>query len=191
MAETSKTLAIELKCSERQVLNYKVAVETHLGFSITRRQGKKHFYLDEYVDLVRKYSRGEPLPPFVAPPSVNNEPFASSIEVLPPEHPNLSVKKGAGVPAKANNRQIVFSASDLSSQREKLIHETEEIADTTFANLGGLRQLLRHVTVEGFRNAAVLDLRDGIAAYQEELNQGMERVATAAKKGGFASDLTA
>jgi hypothetical protein len=62
MAETTETLAIELRKSERQVLNYKRAVEKHLGFPITTQQGKQHFYKPQYAHLVRIYAKGEPLP---------------------------------------------------------------------------------------------------------------------------------
>ena len=189
MAETTKTLAKELRCSERQVINYKAAVETHCGFTITRRQGKRHYFLDEYVDLVRKYATSEPLPPFNVSPS-----GAIPVEVLSSEegHPNLSVRKMSGVPERAGNRSVVFPGTDASRQRGLLNQESTALADTTFQNLGGLRALLSHFTVEGFRNAAAVDLRNGLAAYQEEMNRGMEQVAGSAKKGGFADlDLTA
>ena len=189
MPETTKTLASELQCSERQVNNYKAAVEAHCGFQITRRQGKRHYYMDEYVDLVRKYAKGESLPPFNIPPATETSP----VEVLPPTeqgHPNLSVRKLSGVPEKAGNRSIVFITTDAEGQRRRLAEETGNLANTTFQNMGGLRAILNHFTIEGFRNAAVADLRDGLSAYQEEMNAGMEQVAGAAKKGGFA-DLSA
>ncbi len=62
MPLTSKELAAELRVSERQILNYKTAVEEHIGKSITYRQGKQHYYRDQYLALVRMYASGEPLP---------------------------------------------------------------------------------------------------------------------------------
>jgi hypothetical protein len=67
MAETTATLALELGKSERQVLNYKKAVEKHLGFSVTTKQGKQHFYNPQFVDLIRVYAKRQPLPKVPSP----------------------------------------------------------------------------------------------------------------------------
>lgn len=73
MAETTETIAAELGKSPRQVINYKKAVERHIGGVITFQQGKQHFYREEYVHLIRLYAKGEPLP------IVHRQ-----VEVLPP-----------------------------------------------------------------------------------------------------------
>jgi hypothetical protein len=44
MAETTETIAADLGKSPRQVINYKKAVERHIGGVITFQQGKQHFY---------------------------------------------------------------------------------------------------------------------------------------------------
>lgn len=62
MPVTSKDLAAELQVSERQILNYKNAVESHIGKGITYRQGKQFYYRDQYLPLIRMYAAGEPLP---------------------------------------------------------------------------------------------------------------------------------
>lgn len=62
MANTTESLAQELNVSERQVLNYKKTVEAHLGFAITYRQGRNHFYIKEYVPLLQRVQMGQPLP---------------------------------------------------------------------------------------------------------------------------------
>lgn len=85
MAETTETLAIELTKSERQVLNYKKAVEKHLGFPITTQQGKQHFYKPDYVHLVRMYAKGEPLPE-----------ITRQVEVMPPLQSPLMPQDTAG-----------------------------------------------------------------------------------------------
>lgn len=77
MSETTETLARELGKSERQMLNYKKAVEKHLGFTITVQQGKQYFYKPQYVHLVRMYAKGEPLPQVEQ--GVNVVPAASAI----------------------------------------------------------------------------------------------------------------
>lgn len=63
MPQTTADLALELSVSERQVINYKTAVEAHLQRAITFRQGKQHFYHDRYLPLLRLYAEGKPLPP--------------------------------------------------------------------------------------------------------------------------------
>ena len=73
MAETTETIAADLGKSPRQVINYKKAVERHIGGVITFQQGKQHFYREEYVHLIRLYAKGEPLP------IVHRQ-----VEVLPP-----------------------------------------------------------------------------------------------------------
>ena len=83
MAETTETLAIELGKSERQILNYKKAVEKHLGFPITTQQGKQHFYQPQYVHLVRTYAKGEALPVVV-----------SQVEVMPTSRHNTIEQEG-------------------------------------------------------------------------------------------------
>ena len=62
MAETTETIAADLGKSPRQVINYKKAVERHIGGVITFQQGKQYFYREEYVHLIRLYAKGEPLP---------------------------------------------------------------------------------------------------------------------------------
>lgn len=62
MAHTTKSLATELDVSERQVLNYKKTVETHLGCAITFQKGRSFFYFDEYVPFLRMVQEGQPLP---------------------------------------------------------------------------------------------------------------------------------
>lgn len=62
MPLTTKELAAEMQVSERQVLNYKDAVEAHIGKVITYRQGKQHYYRDQYLPLIRMYANNEPLP---------------------------------------------------------------------------------------------------------------------------------
>lgn len=79
MAHTTESLARELNVSERQVLNYKKTVEAHLGFAITYRQGRNHFYVEKYVPFLRRVQMGQPLP-------------EAPIEVLLPEP--LTMKGG-------------------------------------------------------------------------------------------------
>jgi hypothetical protein len=74
MTHTTESLARELNVSERQVLNYKKTVEAHLGFAITYRQGRNHFYIEKYVPLLRRVQIGQPL-------------LEAPIEVLAPEPP--------------------------------------------------------------------------------------------------------
>ena len=78
MPETTKSLAAEFGVSQRQVLYYKEAVESHIGCPMTFQQGKQHYYKEEYVHLVRMYARGEVLP------HLERE---ALVEVLPPEAP--------------------------------------------------------------------------------------------------------
>jgi hypothetical protein len=93
MAETTETLAQELGKSERQILNYKRAVEKHLGFSITTQQGKRHFYKPHYVHLVRLYAKGEPLPQ-----------VAQEVEVLPTA--SLTERAGEGADLVLSTRKL-------------------------------------------------------------------------------------
>ncbi len=62
MAHTTKSLATELGVSERQVLNYKRSVETHLGCAITYQRGRSFFYFEEYVSFLQMVQNGKPLP---------------------------------------------------------------------------------------------------------------------------------
>lgn len=78
MAHTTETLAADLKVTERQVLNYKKAVESHLGIEITYRQGRNFFYFEEYVPFLRLVQKGQGLP------EVEREP---EIEIIEPESP--------------------------------------------------------------------------------------------------------
>jgi hypothetical protein len=78
MAKTTESLARELNVSDRQVINYKKAVEAHLGFPITYRQGRTHFYFEEFLPFLEMVKNGQPLP------QIERE---ALVEVLPPEPP--------------------------------------------------------------------------------------------------------
>jgi hypothetical protein len=80
-------------------LNYKKAVEKHYGFLITVQQGKQYFYKPQYVQLVRMYAKGEPLP------EVTRE-----VEVIPTAHSVSDKREREGA-------EIVLSTRKLSTRK--------------------------------------------------------------------------
>jgi hypothetical protein len=80
MVQTTESLAKVLNVSERQVLNYKKTVEAHLGFLITYRQGRNHYYFEEYIPFLRMVQNGQYLP------QVSRE---LPIAVIDPEPPQV------------------------------------------------------------------------------------------------------
>jgi hypothetical protein len=78
MAKTTESLAQALGVSDRQVINYKKAVEAHFGFPITYRRGRTHFYFEEFLPFLEMVKNGQPLP------HIERE---ALVEVLPPEAP--------------------------------------------------------------------------------------------------------
>ncbi len=148
MAETTETLAIELSKSERQILNYKKAVEKHCGFLITVQQGKQHFYKPQYVHLVRTYAKGEPLPQ-----------VAQEVEVTP--------SASAGSPLVSSNaeeqvREIVLSTRKLAAPEPMQVQplhlvevDTHAIDAQTINNQTLLHTFKAHVRAQVLGEAAV------------------------------------
>lgn len=62
MPQNTNDLAVEFGVTPRQILNYKDAVERHVGQSITYKQGRAVYYRDEFLPLLRSVARSEPLP---------------------------------------------------------------------------------------------------------------------------------
>jgi hypothetical protein len=162
MAETTETLAIELGKSERQVLNYKRAVERHLGFSITTQQGKQHFYKPDYVHLVRVYAKGEPLPE-----------VQRQAEVMPPlQSPMLS--QGAA----EQRGELILATRTLIAPPPLEVHplqlhevDTHEVEAATRQNQAHLQKFKDQV-----RAQVLCDAR----AFGEELGAEIKQTITRA-----------
>lgn len=147
MAETTETLAIELSKSERQILNYKKAVEKHCGFLITVQQGKQHFYKPQYVHLVRTYAKGEPLPQ-----------VAQEVEVIP----SASAAPTVSSNAEEQVGEIVLSTRKLAApepmqvQPLRLVEvDTRAIDAQTVHNQTLLHTFKAHVRAQVLGEAAV------------------------------------
>lgn len=75
MPQNTLDLAAEFSVSPRQVLNYKETVEKHVGQAITYRCGKRHYYHDRFIPLLRMVANGEPLPQTQEHVSITENPF--------------------------------------------------------------------------------------------------------------------
>jgi len=187
---TTADMAKELGRSTRQVLNYKESVENYLGGAITTRQGKQHFYISEYTDLLRKVSQNEALPEELRGILVQVEQVpevqSRTVQVIS-DHPNLEIQNSGSPIAPIDAHALFFTAQSGDWQREGLRQETEMLAQVTFSNITGIKEFLRFQLIEGFRQAATVDVRDAVSAYHHEATQGLQVVATEAQKAGFGS----
>lgn len=99
--------------------------------------------------------------------------------------PQVIIEDSNDVMEPFGNTALTFHAVSLANRREQLALQTDEAAGTTFGNVVALRQFMRHSTIEFFETAAVQDLHDGMTAYQQQMNQGLSKVATQVKKSGI------
>jgi hypothetical protein len=144
MAETTETLAIELSKSERQILNYKKAVEKHCGFLITVQQGKQYFYKPQYVQLVRMYAKGEPLP------EVTRE-----VEAIPTAH-SVSDKRGReGAEIMLSTRKLAVPEPMQVRPLHLIEVDTAEMDTQTTHNQALLSTFKQHLRAQVLGEAAV------------------------------------
>jgi hypothetical protein len=161
MAETTETLAIELGKSERQVLNYKKAVEKHLGFPITTQQGKQHFYKPDYVHLVRAYAKGEPLPEVVR-----------QVEVMPP--PRITqIQDGAG-----QGGEIILATRTLTAPSPLEVHPLRLIDVNTQAVETATD--LNQTCLQTFQDQVRAQVLGEARAFGEELKAEVKQTVTRA-----------
>ena len=173
MSHTAASLATELGKSSRQINRYKKTVEDTIGRPITRQEGQKHYFLDEYLVLIRALAKGEQLPNVVIPKETveaelvepqevstltiksrsasrkyNLEDSGSTLEVVDISQRVSGIKRNFSL-ARVEEQRVLDSVSETTANLMKEVY-TEMIEGLTYAKAKALQDFRAGVVDEDF-----------------------------------------